>query len=294
MSSARVCIGHEGFVRLCDHEVIKLDEIASMASSLSRLHIGRLATVHLRSCNHPSHGPRHRDGANLLAVGERTIPRDTVQGHSNGDVTLALEWAGHLNLPELDDVDLLTPELIHKKLKQDIRPGAAEHIVPELPPGRLPEMICFDPNRCSCLHYPGSEQLGRGWLLTPIQNIRFATCRADPMHELGLEPHRTCLATTGITSNGTSWVNPSFKPCTVDPQCLEVAYKRVISVLPRGHAPGSTNIGWCQALDPDSYNLTEDKDGLGVFWCHQEGCLNYYRYIRRPFAKYHPCLHRQC
>ena len=37
---------------------------------------------------------------------------------------------------------------------------------------------------------------------------------------------------------------------------------------------------WYQALDPDSYKLTEDADGFGVYWCKAEGCRGYYRFNR--------------
>jgi len=37
---------------------------------------------------------------------------------------------------------------------------------------------------------------------------------------------------------------------------------------------------WYQALDPYSYNLTEDGEGYGVYWCDSLGCRNYYRYSR--------------
>ena len=35
---------------------------------------------------------------------------------------------------------------------------------------------------------------------------------------------------------------------------------------------------WYDALDPNSYNLTDDAEGFGVYWCKTEGCNNYYRF----------------
>ena len=50
---------------------------------------------------------------------------------------------------------------------------------------------------------------------------------------------------------------------------------------------------WCQALDPDSYNLADDEETFGVLWCRQKGCKNYYRYIRKaPFPI--PSMNRAC
>jgi len=39
---------------------------------------------------------------------------------------------------------------------------------------------------------------------------------------------------------------------------------------------GQETWAWCQALDPDSYGLTDDMDSFGILWCRQEGCQNYY------------------
>lgn len=297
-SLSRVCIAHEGFIRLCDHQVIKMDDVALIARSLSQLNTGESdlpgVVLCFPRCDNPSHLPKHHGIGDTHMDYIEEYPYATIQGNYQSDIDLVLRWVGHLYLPELDDKQRLSPELVHQKLEQDIRPGAAEHIAPELPPGRLPEMLCFDPNRCSCLSYPGNEQLGRGWSLMPIQNIKFPTCRTDATQKLGSGTHQAGLVTTGVTMNGSSWLMVRIRPCPISSQCLQVEYKRYITIVRHGHPPGYTNVGWCQALDPDSYNLTEDKEGFGVFWCRQKGCLNYYRYIRRPFARYYPKMHQEC
>jgi hypothetical protein len=60
----------------------------------------------------------------------------------------------------------------------------ARFIVPEFSPGRLLEMSCLDPNRCSCLRYAGVEQLPKGWQLTP-EDAEYRACRKDPINRLG-------------------------------------------------------------------------------------------------------------
>jgi hypothetical protein len=156
------------------------------------------------------------------------------RGNSNRPIELVLLWVGHLHIPELDDKELLTAEFIHEKIEQDLRPGAAEYIAPVLPPGRLPEMLCFDPNRCSCLKYPGSEQLGSGWSLMASQNITFPTCRVDSTKRLAWGSHRTCLPTTGNSVNGTSYIEVDVQPCSASTQCLQVEYRRRITIIPHG------------------------------------------------------------
>lgn len=34
---------------------------------------------------------------------------------------------------------------------------------------------------------------------------------------------------------------------------------------------------WYLSLDPDSYGLTRDAEGYGVYWCREPECCNYYR-----------------
>ena len=64
-------------------------------------------------------------------------------------------------------------------------------------------------------------------------------------------------------------------------------YARSIGIRPEsyGRRKGKIRVtwAWCQALDPDSYGLTDDMDSFGILWCRQEGCQNYYRYLRPAF-----------
>lgn len=294
-SLSRVCIAHEGFIRLCDHRVIKFSNVAQIADSLSQLNTGsRRAVVYIAICKSPSHLPKHHRSGDFQPRHADMYPCATVEGSSHGPVELVLRWVGHLSLPEMDDKEVLTAEFMHEKIKQDLRPGAAEHIAPALSTGRIPEMGCFDPNRCCCLSYPGNERLGSAWSFMPIQDIKFPSCRVDPREKLGWASHRTCLTTTGVKLNGSSYIEVDAQPCLANTDCLQVEYIRRIDIIPQGHAPGAANMGWWQAIDPGSYNLTSDTESFGVYWCRQEGCANYFRYMRKPFIRYCPQIHQQC
>ena len=299
-SALRVCIGHEGFVRICQHRVIKWDEIAPIALRLSEFDTGNaevIARIYLTSCTDASHFPKHHISVSSYEGFADLFPRISIVGNKKSNIDLEIEWIGHLELPELRSRECLTAELMHQKLVQELRPGFAEYIAPELPPGRLPEMLCLDANRCNCLQYPGREQLDRSWLLMPPQEIGFSTCRTDFSQELCFAIHRACLVTTGVSNNGTSWLEVKMMNCPASEQCLQVEYRRTITIVPAGFMSGwrgCVNVGWWQALDPGSYNLTEDDEGFGLFWCRQKGCLNYYRYVRRPFARYFPYAHSDC
>jgi hypothetical protein len=143
---------------------------------------------------------------------------------------------------------------------------------------------------------PGMEKLPRGWRLTPTQEItKFPTCRVH--YERRLKPLRPLKsngpgsaqedeertgshyirdATTGSTGPGSSRLTVNIESCPGGCQCLYVHYRRLITVVRQGYHPGPVTMGWCQALDPDSYNLMDDNESFGVFWCRQRGCKNYY------------------
>jgi len=40
------------------------------------------------------------------------------------------------------------------------------------------------------------------------------------------------------------------------------------------------NDAWYWIVDPDSYGITDDAEGFGVYWCKAQTCRNYYRYSR--------------
>lgn len=290
-SISRICIGHEGYVRFCEHRVIKWAEVALPAFGLSQLDTGspdRQARIFLPRCYDPSHEPKKCSSSSKESANEYIHPAVFVDGNNAVNITLELEWVGHLELPELDSQQDLTPELVHQKLERELRPGVAEHVAQELPPGRLPEMSCLDPNRCDCLHYSNKDELHRGWPLMLPSDIPFPTCRADSQQKLGHGGHQGCVSIITSISDGYSWLEVNMNPClgSTSTRCLQVKYRRIISLVPRGYPRGRINAGWLNALDPDSYNLTTDDESFGLFWCRQKGCLNYYRYTPRPFKDF--------
>jgi hypothetical protein len=172
----RVCIGIEAFVRVCEHQVITWNEVIRTGLQLVELDTD-FATVFIKKCQHKSHFPeQHRKDTSLINY-QNIYPVITLSGCQKEQVYIELKWHGHLYLPNnsFDKEgynEIATPYLIHQQLQQ-FRRGTAEFIVPEFYPGRLIEMNCFDPNRCSCLRYAGVEQLPKGWKLTPHQQFDF-------------------------------------------------------------------------------------------------------------------------
>lgn len=107
--------------------------------------------------------------------------------------------------------------------------GAAEFLAPLSAPGSpLPEMGCFDPNRCHCLGYfNNSNKTPRGWRLTRPKTVQPSTCRTSKNYQLGplLDINNTTTTATTTTPITHSWIealdpyNPPPWSCRKDPTC---------------------------------------------------------------------------
>jgi hypothetical protein len=83
---------------------------------------------------------------------------------------------------------------VDKRWKSKLAALASKYLAPEFLPGRLTEMNCFDPNRCSCLRYAGRERIPGGWRLTH-QSADLLACRERP--QCGLEALRAFRSKEG-------------------------------------------------------------------------------------------------
>lgn len=307
--SQRICIGREGYVRLCSHKIITWNDISSKASQLARVDWDLGPEMELFECSHDSHISSHHDSkAAVIQSAKGPRPHAYLKGIHNHRICLRLHWQGHL-LVEDPGTQSTTPANLRQQLER-LRQGAAEFIAPEMAPGRLLEMNCFDPNHCSCLHFEGIETI-RGWEVPAPESVRTENCRLHQQYRLrALQPHTVSpnergdrevnppewagghlsfIQTTGVGYRGTSKVHLNMDPCpSGHNRCLSVDYKRYIHLseawtIKRAWADRVTP-GWCQALDPDSYGLTNDMESFGITWCRQPGCRNYYKYLRKSAA----------
>ncbi len=149
-------------MRVCQHHVLKWDEIAPIALRLSQLDTGSAglsARIYLSYCSDTSHFPKHHRSINPCAF-ENLFPSIYIEGNKKSQIKLEIYWVGHLDLPELSSKKGLTAELMHQKLEQELRPGVAEYIAPEQPPGRLPEMLSL---RCKPMRLSSVSRPGTAW-----------------------------------------------------------------------------------------------------------------------------------
>ena len=296
-SWVRTCIGHEGYVRLCTHSVLRWSDVISTGSALATLDNPMEAKAILRVCREQAHVPDHHGACSPQVLGQTIHPTSIATGSKFHATVVSLPWTTYIRLPEHGPNKQITSEVI-RRLLEKIRLGVAQFIDPELPPGRLPEMSCFDPNRCCCLRFPRSEEVPRGWQLASLGEPYDQSCRNNPKCRLGplLPLGDEYMKSTGEARTqshyaskilcpwrlGRNEIEVGFESCLGGSRCLLATYVRCITIARQGDNSRRVTPGWYQALDPDSYNLTADKESLGIFWCNQRGCRNYYRYVRKP------------
>ncbi|KAB5518187.1 hypothetical protein GE09DRAFT_515266 [Coniochaeta sp. 2T2.1] len=312
---ARACIALEGDVRICDHKTITWREISSAANKA----VGNVPdmveeTVLVYRCEDEVHLPWH--GTRVVnrtdsqpSVSLVGIPPSNVDS-ATGSTVAVIGWTAHLPLPTpSEECTRLTPAVMDQLLR-DMRKGtAAEHIAPELAPGRLLEMNCFDPNLCSCLDYPGMKHLPHTWkIFSPDEPEGDDFCRKNRAYFAsrrgpdGLDQaatdtplpaftgsHKTEISVPGAESHNSAHspnrIKIALHRCPEEnDRCLQVHYSRSIHILPT-RGPGCPSESWYQCLDPESHNLTADTDRGHLTWCRERGCKNHFRYLRDVLPK---------
>ncbi|KAI0134032.1 hypothetical protein BJ170DRAFT_716358 [Xylariales sp. AK1849] len=258
-----------------------------------------VSKIEIRVCSSLDHASKNHSIHSSHMHTSYMQPTIIIEGNKKRDVVVKLLWTGHLPIPKAQNYQA-TPGFVHEQFLQ-FRQGVAEYIAPELSPGRLMEMVCFDLNKCNCLHYAGLEKLSSQWQLAPPEDSELPTCRKHQDGRLaalfpeetttertkGLEERAGChfayIQATGMSKHGLDGVAVNVDPCPGG-SCLMVRYCRTITVLPHGQYPGRPTRAWFQGLDPDSYGLTHNYTSLNAFWCLQRECRNYFRYWKPAFG----------
>ncbi|KAK0650998.1 hypothetical protein B0T16DRAFT_453500 [Cercophora newfieldiana] len=95
--------------------------------------------------------------------------------------------------------------------------------------------------------------------------------------------HSTLVYTTRDVPYRSSKVVVTMDPCSSGKRCLRIHYKRTMAAIGDGIGnsieAGAVTAGWCQALDPQSYQL--DDDSFGVLCCTEAGCPNFLHCLKK-------------
>jgi len=303
--TTRICIGHEGHVRLCEHLVIGWDTITKAARDLQNQAPGikdDIASISLLKCQAASHLPTHHECTNNAHPSLKLV-------RLRGQTSVQISWVGHLALSKRNPSGQYSACLMADELSQ-LRLGAAEYIAPQLGPGQVEEMRLFDPNRCAFLNYngtPAGNANPGSWSLTsPSSDTPFQSCRVlseCALHDRG-DRGGNCSKISGANPDGIvvgshvahtligrqpemtgseyGWAR-YLTPCLVSDQCLGLWYGRNITIQPQNAVDcGKVTHAWFEAVNPESYALREDAGTYGTLWCRDKTCVNYYRYMERP------------
>ncbi len=168
-------------------------------------------------------------------------------------------------------------------------------ICPNLEQGPIPGSRLFDPGRCDCLKYEGKQEIS--WDRPPAEWRTVSTCRADrdiclrdmniPLKDHNLDwvqqqcytdmPHVRSALWIGKKAAVSNKVILQF--CPKHQNCMVLTYKSWFELgADRKGRLEHMNDKWYQNIDPATYDLTKDNDGLGIYWCKTKSCGNFHTY----------------
>ncbi|KAM7196859.1 hypothetical protein V8F20_006826 [Naviculisporaceae sp. PSN 640] len=323
MWQVRVCIGHQGYLPLCKSTRITWSMLHDAAEERFERETEeerrKLKTIDwCGSSDHVTGGPLiFTDDVQIKRIYYSRPPRVLYNyvGTPSGNSRRAMEiYIQGTHFFRADGAIKKVESLVRKWYRKQ-----GHFICPQMSPGPLPGAALFDPGRCNCLDYPGKVE--SGWERPPVDWRTGPTCLTNPTQVM--KWYTRCPTKQSAAWNGTV---PSEKSVHCSSHLVRKPERgreghpgQIVTWLSDGpemlaiHAQSwftleldgdqrLTKIGksWYHMLDPDSYKLTKDKEGFGVYWCKSERCKNYYRYGQsrlKPFLKadeyHHACPHKE-
>lgn len=269
----RRCLGCQGAVQLCEHIHISWAAIETHITNWQRRkpEDWKACFDHFDvECHDPSHDTR------CTAEEAPTWPRARLQSAASNKnlVVLNLEWKPHSGLHAFTlTPDGRAPASELRALFQRYRQGVADILLPSYPSNPLPEMACFGPTKCGCLHYEkGDNKRPSAADLSNHASFFFGddrTCGCRGGHKYNRDH--------GYGQNGQRIDMGKHWPMgTCNSVCLVTTYQRDVLVC---HKIDRNKIKptheWFHAMDPETYPRRRANYGLPL--CKDKGCMNYYR-----------------
>ncbi|KAM7214021.1 hypothetical protein V8F06_010593 [Rhypophila decipiens] len=271
-------------------------------------------------CPCPRGGPSAQVQVNVVlrttscrAMGGSSQPCCAGRGRRPG---LLIFWYPHIRFPNLGKRDALDySELLARfEWARSERGGAAYIFGPARRNEFRHEMIPFDPNYCSCVRIPPPPPGLKNGLGKWIFSDKESFTRRCPTHGAGVnwEEQGKTLDQSRWLQKAHIWISYLLR-CNYSPQeCIAMRYVKWIPLgecntsvgsrfpqllsrlwsimtftLPRQEPirfPGGKtqpwSAAWFMALDPESYELRDDVESRGVYWCDTPSCRNHYRHHR--------------
>lgn len=294
----RLCIAQEGFLRICSHKegIFRWSDVQDYQRKTGLPNHAGLVPLQCRDDSHLVLCKGTTMGAMCMWKESTMDPGCRVDvcqewiypSFQVWDERICLKWTAHLPLGQTGWH--ITAAALRPRLAE-LRNNAGRFVCPPLAAGvgmDLPELRCFDPNSCDCIRFEGPQDVlefndgghtDRTECLFPIESLSQLGLESrveQPKEcEFKARSHGRWRRDTNTATYGPGKYNIRAQPCHSGSQCLVFRFSRGLDI--------SSDIGinphWYQALDPDSYSLTADRDGFEVYWCRQERCCNYYRRI---------------
>lgn len=319
-SGNRTCIGREGRLQLCEHVSISWADIeAHLAMSSREKDVFKaLSDFHI-VCKHPNHNFACKSTSRLapseVSCNDHTRPcaRLQVDRHStigrSTPIRLVLCWKPYssskiLTAPENGQIEATKL----RELYSEYGKNAARFIVPGPSKNTIPEMLCFDPDKCCHILYRNGKSpqaylndrlcsphpLGQKRPITSTEN-RLDEDHQDPSRFTGLGWTDHCVEFSEARgSSGIYVYECDEKHSDQDSnRCLMTSYRRSISlnyIDLRNPTALNPSHQWFHAIDQDSFPSIQAAGGV---WskvtayfgdktvsrprCRDVACRNYYQ-----------------
>lgn len=285
----RVCIAHEGHLRVCQHRVITWSDIQRWSSLLTLetsfykvLVCG--AQSHLSQCSLRPGGHAGSGGVMVKLV-----------LLASGAIKLMVEWTAHVSVPHRKGSPDVYDAHDVREIAEGLHADAGQHIVPRFQADQPPHMRAFDPNYCGCVQYPGRGMLD--WQMAPEPKIRDC-CRKSRSRRLFM-PSKILWTQLGVLwgqSEGHTakydvglrgrprYYHIAFKRCCAEPggtgALVTHRHAFVLSCGPKQWPPDPSETNfvpkeWYGIMDPGSYGLEGDATSRNFLWCEDEKCANH-------------------
>ena len=273
-SEQRICIGREGSIRLCDHEVLTWEAVekavAEYRASDSDSPDGSAWRGILECAQQHMHGtgeaPMHQD-------------RPKVRVSLDGDAISIQRFEIPVCLFDSAATSVTRDQL--RQLITSAEPGntaLCPHV--SFTDGQL--ALPFEPNQCACFGQADEIPDGRN-----DADSKHITTAKPLAHCQSVYVNCDCCRCQAVKSSG----NPAMSHCYYCSSC-DMNFRWNVwdygglvltshaSIILNGQAFGPSRPDWLQFLDPHSWGITEDEDLRHIAWCADQQCATMFRWER--------------
>lgn len=258
---SRICVGHEGYFRVCQHRTITWLDVQEWKQALAHLDAYGVDGIRGKICKHVD----HRYVCNREAG---DLELDLTGRPDNIRISLSVR----LHLPPLEE---RPSSLDVRRALADAQETGSEYLGPPARPGTSTHMAMFDPNNCSCLIYPGRQLVD-----VPLAPPSRHRCRHNRLDDETTETMASRYHFGSFRGYSRSHeLDYGFQGGRCISGCgkFELRYTTRIWLYQLDTDTGNKiHRTWYRAISPESYRMTEDDETRHILWCPDARCRNYH------------------